>query len=249
MGFVRVSGYSQDDIDNAKKQGASGNASPSEVLAGKTFSSNNVSNQTGTMPNNGSLSVSLGRASNTSASVAAGYYSGGTVSVSDATGSYTITTSEVNTTTYTKDLGAKHNVRYVNYSNVYTAGRNAGVSTGENNVKTYPSNYFRGSDLANSTVSVSKTATSTGSSTSDEYTCPGDGWLFAHTYNFNGSAGFKGTLLKKNGSSWDDIWHETSNKTTWVEVTKGETYKTKIEITETGTGSANTRAVFVTFKA
>ena len=240
MGFIRVSGYSQDDIDQARISGASGNATPSDVLSGKTFSSNGTSNQTGTMPNRGSLSVSLGRSVNTSASVSAGYYSGGTVSVSDASETYTITSLEVNKTTYSKDLGAKNNVRYVNYKNVFDAG--------VNEVKSHPSTYFGNSDLTNETIFVSLSGDkSQGTSkTSEEYTCLGDGWCFVHTYNFSGNPSFKGTVYINS----TDVWHQTQNRTEWFAVSKGDKIKTKIELTgDSSSGSANTRAVVVTFKS
>ena len=54
----------------------SGNASTSQVLTGRTFYTTSLTKQTGTMPNRGNLNWS---GSNTTYSVPAGYYSGGTL--------------------------------------------------------------------------------------------------------------------------------------------------------------------------
>ncbi|MDD7321494.1 MAG: hypothetical protein PUG58_00940 [Limosilactobacillus mucosae] len=58
-----------------------GNAGSADVLAGKTFSSAGLDDATGTMPNRGALNVTLKPNGNNSVSqnVAAGYYSGGTI--------------------------------------------------------------------------------------------------------------------------------------------------------------------------
>ena len=66
-----------------------GNAEAGDVLSGKTFSSAAEEDATGTMPNRGELNVTLKPDGNnaTSQSVAAGYYSGGTIKA-DGTSSY-----------------------------------------------------------------------------------------------------------------------------------------------------------------
>ena len=58
-----------------------GNAETGDVLAGKTFSNKQSNALTGSMPNNGALNVTLTPSGNnsTSQAVAAGYYSGGTI--------------------------------------------------------------------------------------------------------------------------------------------------------------------------
>lgn len=58
-----------------------GNAETGDVLAGKTFSNKQSNALTGSMPNNGVLNVTLTPSGNnsTSQTVAAGYYSGGTI--------------------------------------------------------------------------------------------------------------------------------------------------------------------------
>lgn len=58
-----------------------GNAETGDVLAGKTFSNKQSNALTGSMPNNGALNITLTPSGNnsTSQAVAAGYYSGGTI--------------------------------------------------------------------------------------------------------------------------------------------------------------------------
>lgn len=58
-----------------------GNAEAGDVLAGKTFSNKQSNALTGSMPNNGALNITLtpSRNNSTSQAVAAGYYSGGTI--------------------------------------------------------------------------------------------------------------------------------------------------------------------------
>lgn len=62
-----------------------GNAQPADVLTGSNFSSNNGTDQPGSMPNNGSPTLQPG------ASLAAGYYSGGSAA-SPGSGSQTFST-------------------------------------------------------------------------------------------------------------------------------------------------------------
>ena len=73
-------GYSIDGVFRPFRN-PTGNAVPADVLAGKTFSSAGLDDATGTMPNRGELNVTLKPDGNnaTSQSVAAGYYSGGTI--------------------------------------------------------------------------------------------------------------------------------------------------------------------------
>lgn len=59
-----------------------GNATSGNVLKGKTFTSANGFNKTGTMPNNGAAAIQLSDL--TAKSVTAGYYSGGTAKIADA---------------------------------------------------------------------------------------------------------------------------------------------------------------------
>lgn len=81
-------GYSIDGVFRPFRN-PTGNAVPADVLAGKTFSSAGLDDATGTMPNHGTLNVTLKPDGNnaTSQSVAAGYYSGGTIKA-DGTSSY-----------------------------------------------------------------------------------------------------------------------------------------------------------------
>lgn len=66
-----------------------GNAAAADVLSGKIFSSASQENVAGTMPNRGELNVTLTPTGNNTASqeVAAGYYSGGTITA-DGNSSY-----------------------------------------------------------------------------------------------------------------------------------------------------------------
>ena len=66
-----------------------GNAEPGDVLSGKTFSNKKSNALTGSMPNNGAMNVTLAPSGNnsTSRTVAAGYYSGGTITA-DGSASY-----------------------------------------------------------------------------------------------------------------------------------------------------------------
>ena len=79
----------------------SGNASTSQVLTGRTFYTTSLTKQTGTMPNRGNLNWS---GSNTTYSVPAGYYSGGTLD------------------------------SRTSYNNGYNAGNSAGQITKRNNI-------------------------------------------------------------------------------------------------------------------
>lgn len=60
---------------------ALGNVDPSKVLAGSTFSSGGYLNTSGTMPNNGSMSKTIDGLETKSATIPAGYTTGGTVSL------------------------------------------------------------------------------------------------------------------------------------------------------------------------
>lgn len=57
-------------------------ASASDVLTGKVFVNSTGVATTGTMPNNGSLSQTIDGLTSSSVTISAGYYSGGTVSLS-----------------------------------------------------------------------------------------------------------------------------------------------------------------------
>lgn len=102
-----------------------GNAEAGDVLSGKTFSSAAEEDATGTMPNRGELNVTLKPDGNnaTSQSVAAGYYSGGTIKA-DGTSSYS--------SGYTNG----HNQGYTNGYNTVVVETVTGAGIGWS--KTYP---------------------------------------------------------------------------------------------------------------
>ena len=130
-----------------------GDAVASDVVSGKTFTSESGIEVVGTMPNNGAVSPSA-LSPNGSYTIPEGYHNGnGVVSASPNTGTYSPTTRNAaldmgisnlnryvntngvpnsNSGTYTfpandtggtKDLGATNTYRYVNASNVYNKGK------------------------------------------------------------------------------------------------------------------------------
>ena len=94
-----------------------GNVSAGEVLAGKVFSSASVENGVGTMPNRGTLNWTPGNG--TTASVAAGYYSGGTL---DSRTAYNQGVS---------DADGRTNTSSANYKAGYNSGYAKGKADGD----------------------------------------------------------------------------------------------------------------------
>ena len=102
-----------------------GNAVASNVLSGKTFTSTAGVNLTGTMPNRGALNWS---SSNTTKTVSAGYYSGGTL---DSRPSYNNgrTQGQNDVKNNPNRYGLYNKTQYdQNYTNGYNAGKSAGQS-------------------------------------------------------------------------------------------------------------------------
>lgn len=101
-----------------------GNAEAGDVLSGKTFSSAAEEDATGTMPNRGELNVTLKPDGNnaTSQSVAAGYYSGGTIKA-DGTSSYSsgYTNGQSHPHTYVFDNGQSVAGHVPNYQSLSAA--------------------------------------------------------------------------------------------------------------------------------
>ena len=108
-----------------------GNATVGNVLSGKTFTSTAGVNLTGTMPNRGTLNWS---ASNTTKTVSAGYYSGGTL---DSRPSYTAgynagrTQGQNDVKNNPNKYGLYNKTQYDNH---YNEGYNAGKAAGQSSI-------------------------------------------------------------------------------------------------------------------
>lgn len=98
-----------------------GNAETGDVLAGKTFSNKQSNALTGSMPNNGALNITLTPSGNnsTSQTVAAGYYSGGTITANGSS-SYSQGVS---------DADGRVNTSSASYNSGYANGHAAPKST------------------------------------------------------------------------------------------------------------------------
>ena len=104
-----------------------GNATASQVLSGKTFTSTAGVNLTGTMPNRGALNWS---SSNTTKTVSAGYYSGGTL---DSRPSYNNgrTQGQNDVKNNPNKYGLYNKTQYDNH---YNEGYNAGKAAGQSSI-------------------------------------------------------------------------------------------------------------------
>ena len=116
-----------------------GNATASQVLDGRTFTNSSSVNIEGTMPNRGALNWS---SSNTTKSVSAGYYSGGTL---DSRPSYNSgrTQGQNDVKNNPNGYGLYNKTQYdQNYTNGYNAGYSAGQSATKSvNVRTFISSH------------------------------------------------------------------------------------------------------------
>lgn len=132
--FVEASGYSQTDVDNAYAQGVSdgsgdtlkGNATPSQVLQGYTFSSASAGvNKTGTIPVRNNVQHTV--APNSAVGFAAGYYNNLQVSGQANTETFILNANSA-------DMGAGNVNRYVDATAYVTAQKaesyNSGHSVG-----------------------------------------------------------------------------------------------------------------------
>ena len=143
-----------------------GNAVASNVLSGKTFTSTAGVNLTGTMPNRGALNWS---SSNTTKTVSAGYYSGGTL---DSRPSYNNgrTQGQNDVKNNPNNYGLYNKTQYdQNYTNGYNAGKSAAsiqfieVKGSQSNFSKYPEH---GLDHS---VSINKPSTPSGKSLKGVY--------------------------------------------------------------------------------
>ena len=143
-----------------------GNATASQVLSGKTFTSTAGVNLTGTMPNRGALNWS---SSNTTKTVSAGYYSGGTL---DSRPSYNNgrTQGQNDVKNNPNNYGLYNKTQYdQNYTNGYNAGKSAAsiqfieVKGSQSNFSKYPEH---GLDHS---VSINKPSTPSGKSLKGVY--------------------------------------------------------------------------------
>ncbi len=103
----------------------------------------------GSMPNNGSLTKSLNPGG--SQAIAAGYYSGGTITANKNTDTYTF---PANSTGAKYDMLETNLVRYVDATNVYAKGKADGITAGRNDT---PGNATAATILKNYTAWVAGT--------------------------------------------------------------------------------------------
>ena len=221
MGFVRCMGMSEDDIDdylqptvnlgtlpNQTKSYSYPSVSGKKGLKGITFNTQAVAPATLQ-----SKSVTLSSVSQT-ITPDSGYNGMSSVTTS-------VPLQGKGNTTVPIDVSAK---MYISPDNGYLGLSGVWVTP----------NGSPGSLYHNETR-CSQTSGVAGTKYSDELTSPGNGNGYFHTYNFNGDANQKGTgilQVKRAGQSdWVDLASYKTNKTDWVNVGKGDTFRTKVVMT------------------
>lgn len=178
-----------------KKADVSEDTIKADVLLNGYTAHDNMKNLiTGTMPNNGEIQKNLTPGDNFS--IPSGYTSGGKITVSSNTKTYTIPSNSTGTTI---DLGEKNLYRYVNATNVY----NKGVSDADARVNTSSTNYKTGYNNGVSSVNLYYNSTlawdhlnnsaTTGHNYTKTVTAPADGFVVigAGISNYNCKAEIK----------------------------------------------------------